>query len=282
VPNAAEGEVRCVAEDLSWVPPGVDTGKASVARVYDYWLGGTHNFQADRDAARAMIAVDSNVRAIARANREFLRRAVSFLVDAGIRQFLDIGSGIPSEGNVHEIAQQAAPGSRVVYVDADPVAVAHSRAMLAGNPDAGVLQADLREPHRILGSAEVTGLLDLAAPVGLLLCSILHFISDDDDPWLIVGSLRDALAPGSYLVLSHATSEGVPATVQSALTRAYQGRVETRGGLRSRAEIERFFAGFHLVAPGVVLIRQWRPGLPAAAQTGRDEFWFLAGAGRKP
>ncbi len=271
-----------MADDLSWVPSGIDTGKASPARVYDYWLGGSRNFQADRDAARAIIAVQPDARAIARANREFLGRAVRFLAASGIRQFLDIGSGIPTQGNVHEVAQREAPGSRVVYVDIDPVAVAHSRALLAGNDAAGVIQADLREPAAILGSPQVNGLIDFGQPVGLVLGAVLHFLSDDERPWQLVRTLRDALAPGSYLALSHATSESMASRDEAMLTRAYRGRVESRGRLRSRAEIGRFFDGFELVDPGVVLVATWRPDGPPGTAGDPARYWFLAGAGRKP
>ena len=170
------------ADEPGWVPPGVDTKRANVARVYDYWLGGRHNFLADQDVARAIAAVEPNVRVLVRANRAFLGRAVRFLAQSGIRQFLDIGSGIPTEGNVHEVAQQAAPGSRVVYADIDPVAIAHSRALLAGNADASVINGDLREPEKILANEDTRRLTDFSQPAGLLLMLVLHFIPDADDP----------------------------------------------------------------------------------------------------
>ena len=165
------------------MPPGIDTGKANTARVYDYWLGGSNNFLADQDAARAMLAVDPTLRAAVRANRAFLGRAVRYLAgQAGIRQFLDIGSGIPTERNVHEVAQEIAPDSRVVYVDSDEVAVAHSRLLLQDNPAATVIQADLREPEKILADPATQLLLDFSRPVTLLLVAVLHFIPDEDDP----------------------------------------------------------------------------------------------------
>ena len=181
-----------------WVPPEIDTTKANIARVYDYWLGGSHNFLADQDVARAMIAVDPNIRAMMRANRAFLGRAVRYLVrEAGIRQFLDIGSGIPTEQNVHEVAQAAASGSRVVYVDNDEVAVAHSRLMLEDNPDATVIQADLREPAKILADPETQLLIDFTQPVALLLLAVLHFVPDGADPAQILATLRDAVSPAA-------------------------------------------------------------------------------------
>jgi hypothetical protein len=188
-----------------WVPPEIDITKANIARVYDYWLGGSHNFRADQDVARAMIAVDPNIRAMMRANRAFLGRAVRYLArEGGIRQFLDIGSGIPTEQNVHEVAQAAAPGTRIVYVDNDEVAVAHSRLMLEDNPDATVIQADLREPDKILADPETQLLIDFTQPVALLLLAVLHFVPDMANPAQILATLRDAVPPGSYLVICHA------------------------------------------------------------------------------
>ncbi len=269
-----------MAEDLSWVPAGVDTGKPSIARVYDYWLGGTHNLQADRDAARAMLAVEPNGRAIIRANRDFLARAVGFLAGAGIRQFLDIGSGIPTQGNVHEVAQAAAPGATVVYADIDPVAVAHSRAILHGSPGAVAVQADLREPAPLLASPEVRQLIDFSQPVGVLLVAVLHFIPDDQEPWQVVATLRDALAPGSYLVVSHGTADGKPG-VAAAAQKLYNRSV-AQASLRPRAAIERFFSGFELVEPGVVDLPEWRPAPAADGNGDTARYWILGGVGRKP
>ncbi len=266
------------AED--WVPPGVDTRRANVARVYDYWLGGSHNFLADQDVARAIAAVEPKMREIARANRQFLGRAVRYLAMAGIRQFLDIGSGIPAEGNVHEIAQQADPAARVVYADIDEVAVAHSRAILAGNTSAAVIKADLREPQKILASDTVRRLIDFGQPTGLLLMVVLHFIADAEDPWRIVATLRDALAPGSYLVLGHATHEGRP-VVAHATERVYNRSVSTELHLRSRAEIQRFFHGFEFVDPGLVYVPLWRPDPPADVPSDPRRFGCLVAVARK-
>jgi SAM-dependent methyltransferase len=267
-----------MSDDLSWVPPGVDTKRANVARVYDYWLGGSHNFLADQDVARAIVAVEPNTREGARANRAFLGRAVRFLAASGIRQFLDIGSGIPTEGNVHEVAQQASPGARVVYADIDQVAVAHSRAILSGNPDAAVIEADLREPRKILENGTVRGLIDLAQPTALLLNMVLHFIGDDEDPWQILAVLRDALAPGSYLVVAHATNEARP-TVARAAEKVYNRSVTTSIHMRSRPDIRRFFDGFDLVDPGLVYIPLWRPDAPQDVPGDPSKFWVLVGVG---
>jgi hypothetical protein len=270
-----------MADEPNWVPPGVDTKRANVARVYDYWLGGSHNFLADQDAARATAAVEPSIRVNARANRAFLGRAVRFLAASGIRQFLDIGSGIPTEGNVHEIAQQADPAARVVYADIDPVAVAHSRAILAGNENATVIEADLREPQNILLNAAVRDLIDFARPTGLLLVSVLHFLADAEDPWQIVATLRGTLAPGSYLVLAHGTSEGTPVVLRAA-EKVYNRSVATSVHVRSRADILRFFDGFDLVDPGLVYIPEWRPDSPEDVPEDPARFWALVGVGRKP
>jgi S-adenosyl methyltransferase len=275
------GRGGVVADQPDWVPPGVDTQRANVARVYDYWLGGSHNFLADQDVARAIAAVEPNVRMFAQANRAFLGRAVRHVAAAGIRQFLDIGSGIPTEGNVHEVAQQAAPGSRVVYVDIDPVAIAHSKAILAGNPDATIVDADLREPEKILAHEDVRRLIDFSQPVALLLMVVLHFLTDAEDPWRVVATLRDALAPGSYLVLGHGTGDGSPAAVGAA-RKVYNRSVATQVQLRSHAEILRFFDGFELVEPGVVYVPLWRPDSPEDVPSDPAKFWCQIGVGRKP
>jgi hypothetical protein len=270
-----------LTDELSWVPPGIDTKRANAARVYDYWLGGSHNFLADQDAARAIAAVQTNVRMSARANRAFLGRAVRFLAANGIRQFLDIGSGIPTEGNVHEIAQRADPDSRIVYADVDPVAVAHSKAILDGNKGAAVIEADLREPLAILQNAAVRDMIDFDRPVGLLLVAVLHFIGDSEEPWRLVATLRDALAPGSYLAICHGTSEGAPAALRAAET-VYNRSVATSVRVRPRADILAFFDGFDLVDPGLVHIPEWRPDSPEDVPEDPSKFLGLVGVGRKP
>ena len=269
------------AEDRpSWAPAGVDTRRANVARVYDYLLGGSHNFLADQDVGRALVAVEPNAREAARANRAFLDRAVRFLSQAGIRQFLDIGSGIPTQGNVHEAAQRADPGARVVYVDVDPVAIAHSKTILAGNENAAIIDADLRDPEKILDHPAARGLIDFGQPVGLLLVAVLHFITDDEEPWHLVATLRDALAPGSYLVLCHGTDESKPEVAQAA-QKVYNRSVAAHAKLRSRAEIERFFDGFELVEPGLTYLSTWRPDSPADVPGDPGRHWGLVGVGRK-
>jgi hypothetical protein len=263
-----------------WVPPGIDTGKANIARVYDWWLGGDHNFRADQDAARAMIAVEPNARGIARANRAFLGRAVRFLAgEAGIRQFLDIGSGIPTQNNVHQVAQDVAPGARVVYADVDDVAVAHSKLILDGQSDAAVIQADLRDPARILADPETQLLLDFTQPVAVLLAAVLHFIPDDDSPEQLVATLRDALPPGSYLVISHACSDPRPELL-SAFETVYKSKVAAQGRARTSAEIARFFDGFNLIDPGLAWAPLWRPDRPEDVPEDPEKYWFLSGVGQ--
>ena len=264
-----------------WVPPGIDTSKANIARVYDYWLGGNHNFRADQDAARALITVEPNARAIMRANRAFLGRAVRFLArEAGIRQFLDIGSGIPTERNVHEVAHDAAPGSRVVYVDNDEVAAAHSRLLLQDNPDATVVQADLREPAKILADPDTQLLIDFAQPVAVLLVAVLHFVPDSAGPAEILATLRDALAPGSYLVICHACRDANPGMADPAEA-AYHSRVAAQLRMRTREEIAGLFDGFGLVEPGLVWLPEWRPDSPADVPENPEQYWALVGVGRR-
>jgi hypothetical protein len=266
-------------EHPSWVPAGLDLDRPSASRVYDYLLGGAHNFQADRDLAAQILELAPEAAEAAQANRGFLRRAVSFLVAAGIRQFLDLGSGIPTRGNVHEIARQSAPDSHVVYVDVDPVAVAHGRQLLAGLPHCAAVAGDLREPERVLADPTVRELVDLGRPVAVLLVAVLHFVRDTDDPAGIVGRLREAMAPGSYLVLSHAS---FPPDVNPAAMRASQEyeRTATPLVLRTRAEIGALLDGFELVEPGLVTVARWRPESESvAART--DRLPAYAAVGRK-
>jgi hypothetical protein len=264
-----------------WVPPEVDTTKANVARVYDYWVGGDHNFQADRDLARTITALDPNIRTTMRANRAFLGRVVRFLAgQAGIRQFLDIGSGIPTENNVHQVAQATAPGSRVVYVDSDEVAVAHSRLLLADNPDAAVIQADAREPAKILADPETQLLLDFTQPVAVFLVAVLHFIPDTGQATDIVATLRDALAPGSYLVICHACRDEQPSLATS-FESVYNSRVTAQLAMRSRDEIAGLCGGFTLLEPGLVWIPEWRPDSPGDVPADPSRYWALVGVGRK-
>jgi S-adenosyl methyltransferase len=263
-----------------WIPPGIDKTKANIARVYDWWLGGDHNFQSDIDAARTSVALDQNMRGTARANRAFLGRAVRFLAgEAGIRQFLDIGSGIPTQNNVHQVAQTAAPGSRVVYVDNDDVAVAHSRLILQDSPNATVIQADLRQPETILADPTVQLLLDFTHPVGLLLVAVLHFLPGDDQVRDILATLRGALAPGSYLVISHTCRDADPVLAEQH-EKVYNSRVDTTFRMRTREQIARLFDGFTLAEPGLVWVPEWRPQSPADVPASPQSYWLLGGVAR--
>ncbi|SEC70585.1 O-Methyltransferase involved in polyketide biosynthesis [Streptomyces sp. 3213] len=267
-------------ERPAWAPRSIDISVPSVSRIYDYYLGGSHNFEVDREAARKAMEFLPGLPKIMQANRAFMRRAVRFAAAEGITQFLDIGSGIPTFGNVHEVAQEASPGAHVMYVDHDPVAVAHSQAVLAGNETAGVVAADLRKPQEILASAEVQRLIDVNRPVALLLVAILHFVEDADDPYGAVAQLRDALAPGSLLILTHASYEGIPLPPERA-----EGAVDVYKDIRnplimrSREEIARFFEGYDMVEPGLVPMPDWRPD---TAPEDEDPYSFsgFAGVGR--
>lgn len=277
-------------ERPAWAPPGIDISVPSVSRIYDYYLGGSHNFEVDRQAARRAMQFMPGLPKIMQANRAFMRRAVRHAVAEGVTQFLDIGSGIPTFGNVHEIAQAASPEARVVYVDHDPVAVAHSQAVLAGTERTGVVAADLRKPREILSAPEVGRVLDLSRPVALLLVAVLHFVEDADDPYAAVAELRDALAPGSVLILTHASYEGIPLSeeVAGGAVGVYRD-IRNPLVMRSGEQIGRFFDGFDLIEPGLVAMPDWRPDAsdasdgPEAAGADEDPYAFsgFAGVGRK-
>jgi SAM-dependent methyltransferase len=262
------------------IPAGQQAEGPSIARIYDYLLGGSHNFPADQEAAGEFLARWPDARETMRANRAFLGRAVRYLAaQAGVRQFLDIGSGIPTMGNVHEIAQQAAPGARVVYVDNEEVAVLHSRAILAGNDNATAVQADLRRPAQILGSPQLWDLLDLSQPVALLLVAVLHFFPDSGQPTALVAELRDALAPGSYVVISHGTTDGQAPHVAEAM--GHYNQTTAAFQPRSRAEVTAFFDGLEMVDPGLVPVPLWRPDPPESAGGLPVQIAAYGGAGRK-
>jgi SAM-dependent methyltransferase len=263
----------------SWAPADVDLDRPSAARVYDYYLGGFHNFAVDRAMAQEAIRMWPELPQIMQANRAFLRRAVRFAVRQGITQFLDIGSGIPTVGNSHEIAQQLDPQARVVYVDVDPVAVAHSRAILGGETGTIVVQADMRDPQRILDDPAVRDTIDFDRPVAVLLVAVLHFVPDEDDPQALVGRLRDVLAPGSLLVVSHASQEGLPDLADSH-QRLY-ARTPTPMTMRSHAQIAEFFAGFDVVEPGIVPMQAWRPDPDNPAPAPSPRMAGFAGVGMK-
>jgi hypothetical protein len=239
---------------------GTEQKPATAARIYDYILGGLHNFPADREAAKTAIAQFPLAPARARANRALLRRMVRYLADAGVRQFLDIGSGIPTEGNVHEIA----PEARVVYVDIDPVAVAESLEILEGNEGATAIHGDLRRPRAILDHPQARHLLDFDQPVGLLMVAVLHFITDDDEAADAISQYLGAFPAGSYLAVSHGAPEALElgaASKDSAKISQdiYKRQTRTPFTVRTREQIARFFEGCELVEPGLVWMSQWRP-----------------------
>ncbi|NUT50483.1 MAG: hypothetical protein HOV94_24720 [Saccharothrix sp.] len=269
--------------ELGWVPDGLDLTVPSVARTYDYLLGGAHNLAVDRAMGDQMLKVLPGARDLVRLNRAFLRRAVTHLAGLGVRQFLDIGSGIPTAGNVHEIAREAAPGCRVVYVDKDPVAVAHSRLLLADDDNSTAVQADLRDPEDVLGRPEVTGLLDFDEPVALLLLLVVHFVRPEEDPGGLLARYRDRLAPGSYLVVSHATADDRAEIMRRAADTVRESRSKDNLVYRTHAEVTALFDGFELVEPGVVGHALWRPdGAGAIANRAEDNTQVWAGVGRKP
>ncbi len=237
----------------------IDTSKPHPARLYDFYLGGKDNYAADRAAAKQVLRVAPEVRVMARENRAFLRRAVRFLAgEAGIDQIIDIGTGIPTAGNVHQVAEEIAPGTRVVYVDNDPIVHVHANALLTGTGATSIVLADLREPEVILAHPKVRELIDFSRPVALLLVAILHFITDAEDPAGILAAFGDALVPGSYLALSHGTADfHAPETVGQAA--AVYERATAPLVLRSHAQISALFDGFSLVDPGLVQVPLWRP-----------------------
>ncbi|MGO9141965.1 MAG: SAM-dependent methyltransferase, partial [Streptosporangiaceae bacterium] len=248
------------AEPSQAEPPEFDISHAHSARVYNYWLGGKDNYAADRDAAEQAIAANPGIRTDVRANREFLARAVRYLASGcGIRQFLDIGTGLPTASNTHEVAQAVTPQARIVYVDNDPIVLAHARALLTSTPEGatGYIDADLRDTPAILQGARQT--LDFSQPVALMLLIILHMIPDADDPHGIVARLMQALPSGSYLVLAHPASDIHAARMAEMTKRVNERMTGPKATMRDRAAVTRFFDGLDLLEPGVVQPQQWRP-----------------------
>lgn len=252
-----------------WVPEEVDPRCPTAARVYDYLLGGSHNLPSDRELVERALAARPDLAALARANRAFLRRAVRFIAGRGVRQFLDLGSGIPTEGNVHEILFEASPRSRVVYVDLDPAAVAHARTLLAGERRVGVVEGDLRRPREVLDVPVAEGLLDLSEPVAVLLVSVLQFLADTDDPWAVLSRLRETVPSGSHLALVHPVLTGRSGP-DDALVEVYR-RAGTSVALRDVEAVRRFFDGWQLVEPGLVPVPDWRP---EPGDTATDEAFY--------
>jgi SAM-dependent methyltransferase len=261
-------------------PAGIDITKPNIARVYDFMVGGKDHFAIDRMAAQRALQIMPDAQEAGRACRAFLRRAVRYLAaDAGIRQFLDIGSGLPTDTNVHQVAHEVDPAARVVYVDNDPMVLTHGRALLANEQTTTVIQADLREPEAILAHPVVRDYLDFDKPLGLLLFSILHHLHDDEEPGRIAATLRDALPSGSYLGIIHFWDPADEHPETSAKVgdaeRVFNETLGT-GRWRRRDEIEAFFGDFELVDPGLVALGDWRPNSEAAAEQ-KDSYYTMAG-----
>jgi len=256
---------------------GLDATRPHVARMYDYYLGGKDNFAVDREAVAAVEAAMPEVRQLALENRAFLRRAVTFMTASGIRQFIDIGAGLPTAGNTHEVAQSTAPGTRVVYVDNDPIVLSHGRALLATNADTTVVTADLRDPRRVIDHEGVRQLIDFTQPVGVLLIAMTHFLRDEERE-AVMSVLRESLVPGSYLATTHVTVDNHSREAVEGVEAVYR-KTPTPIFFRRHDEITRFFDGFHLVAPGLVTVDQWRPNPddPTPAPT----HWLYGGVGRR-
>jgi hypothetical protein len=278
-----EGDPPVLGEGLlvpGWAPANIDTSVAHPARMYDYYLGGKDNYQVDRDAAEEVLAILPEGRAMARANRAFLGRAVRLLAGSGIRQFLDIGTGIPGPGNTNDVAHAVAPDARVVYVDNDPIVLTHASALLARHDPkrTTVIQADLREPESILDHPDVRTVLDFGRPVAVLLIAVLHFVKDQEDPFGAVERIKAQLPSGSYLAVSHGTADFEPDRATSAV-QGYD-RATAPFVLRRHQDVARFFDGFEMLEPGLVQIPWWRPDGPV--EPGAEGIWIYGGVGRKP
>jgi hypothetical protein len=269
------------------VPPGVDPAKPSPARMYDYYLGGTNNFAVDRAAGDRIRRQLPEAGDAAWANRGFHQRAAHLLADEkGIRQFLDIGAGLPTQGNTHQVVQKVGSDATVVYVDNDPMVYAHATSLLADVAGTAAVMADLREPDTILGNGELAGLIDFNKPTGLLMTAVLHFVSDDSDPWGLVRRYVQALASGSYLVLSHGTGDHKPPRALKAIVSEYR-RASEQTYVRTRADIERFFDGLELLPPypgdppRLAFAGEWGAEVPALADSDGSR-WSYCGVARCP
>ena len=253
----------------------------SPARMYDYYLGGKDNYASDRQAAEEIYTQIPDLPEIARDNRAFLQRAVRAFAETGIRQFIDVGTGLPTQGNVHEIAQQVDPTSRVVYVDNDPIVLAHARALLTSNPQGATayIDADLRDPDVIFRHPDLRNLIDFDQPVGLLMIAVLHFITDEEDPWGLVSRYRSYLPAGSHIAIAHATNEDRPAEAVQKMTDVYK-KASAPFNFRNRKQILAFFDGLNLLDPGLVPCPDWRrdPNTKISLSAG----WNLAGVGALP
>lgn len=268
-----------MTEKTTWIPEGVTDNVPSAARMYDYLLGGGHNFAVDRETVDKLGATTPLIAEVAMNNRAFLGRAVQTLVASGVRQFLDLGSGIPTVGNVHEIAQQAEPETRVVYVDNDPVAISHSELVLEGNDRTAAILADMRDPAAVLAHPKTCRLLDFDAPIGLLIVAMFHYVADSEDPMGLLARYHEALAPGSHLVMSHMCTELNPDGVAKVVTLMNSGPNPVYP--RTRATIADLFTGYQMLEPGLVPTLLWRPDEERDAGDDSEGDLMLAGIGIK-
>jgi S-adenosyl methyltransferase len=263
--------------DPDYVPPEIDVTRPSVARVYDAILGGKDNFEADRAVAQMAHKAFPDGGRAAHINRELLGRAVRYMTEDGISQFLDLGSGLPTVQNTHQIAQAVNPAARVVYVDNDPIVLAHGRALLADNASTIVVTADLRQPDVVWSMPEIAGFLDLSQPLGLILNAVIHHVLDEEDPYGILARYVELAAPGSYLLLTHFSNSSAEArALEDVLLRTLG-----RGQLRTREEILRFFDGLDIIEPGVGYLPQWHREGPVPTSLGISELLYIGGLGRK-
>jgi SAM-dependent methyltransferase len=270
------------------IPPGVDASKPSPARMYDCYLGGTANFEADRQAVQRIVGLVPEIRDAAWANRGFLQRAVRWMAERGIRQFLDLGAGLPTQRATHEVARVTASGARVVYTDIDPGVIAHGRVTLAGVAGVAVIEADFRQPAAVLDHPEAQALLDFRDPVGLLVVAVTQFIGDDDDPWALVGQYMSALAPGSCLALSAPSADHMTDQKVALIREVYRTSTIPVNTPRSKTDIARFFAGLRIVppyagaAPDLVSAGLWDCEDPEAAESDGSRSFYAAVAVKQP
>jgi hypothetical protein len=267
----------------NWVPQSVDVSVPNMARTYDYLLGGAHNFAVDRELAVQVEHIMPEARSVARLSRSFLARCVRFMVDQGIRQFLDIGSGIPTVANVHEVAQNIAPECRVLYVDKDPIAVAHSELMLVDNDRAKIVHADMRDPESILDHPQTRGMLDFDQPIGLLVLMMLHWLPDEADPWKLMARYRDPLAAGSYLAITHVTADNQEPGVSEVTDLIKESRSADQLTERPYEQVRDLFGDWELVEPGLVGCPVWRPTGPGdMSDTPEMNTMIYGGVARRP
>ncbi|MDN3356676.1 SAM-dependent methyltransferase [Actinomadura sp. DC4] len=259
-----------------------DTSKPNIARMNDYFLGGKDNFAADRRAAEALLAIAPELRTMATENRRFLGRAVRYIAEQGVRQFFDIGSGLPTRQNTHEVARAVVPGARVVYIDSDPVVISHGQAILACDEHTAVVEGDILHPEDLVSDRHVRRLVDFDEPMAIMIFGALHFIPHVDDPFTSVAWLRDTIPAGSYLALSHVVFDARPDAARPIkdIYGDILGRPNT-GGTRTTDDVRRFFDGFELVDPGLVYVRQWRPDIRPSRRSA-EAVWTVGGVGRRP